>query len=73
MVPTIIEIARNKAETFPLDERNPKSVKLHESVHKLRITLQRALPTLIQKLVPSSSFSKTPSAHPKLDSRLTRA
>jgi len=58
MVPNIIEMARNKAETFPLDDRNPKSVKLHKSVHQLRMTLLRALPALIQKLVPSSSFSK---------------
>jgi hypothetical protein len=59
MVPNIIETARNKTETFPLDERNPKSIKLHDSVNKLRTTLLRALPALIQKLVPSSSFSKT--------------
>lgn len=59
MVPTIIEMARNKAETFPLDGNNPKSVKLHKNVHELRTTLLRALPALIQKLVPSSSFGKT--------------
>jgi hypothetical protein len=59
MVPNIIEMARNKAETFPLDANNPKSVKLHKNVHDLRTTLLRALPALIQKLAPSSSFGKT--------------
>lgn len=57
-VPTIIEMAQNKAETLPLDLNNPKSVKLHMNIHELRTTLLRALPVLIQKLVPSSSFGK---------------
>jgi hypothetical protein len=55
-VPNIIEMARNKAQTFPLDERNPKSVKLHENVHELRTTLLQVLPVLINKLVPNPSF-----------------
>lgn len=55
-VPNIVEMARNKAETFPLDGQNPKSVKLHQNVHELRMTLVRVLPPLINKLVPCSSF-----------------
>ncbi|KAB5583584.1 hypothetical protein GE09DRAFT_1212161 [Coniochaeta sp. 2T2.1] len=73
MVPNIIEMARNKAELFPLDAKNPKSVKLHKNVHELRTTLLRALPALIQKLVPSSSFTnwcKGPFGGYKIDNLL---
>lgn len=58
-VPNIIEMARNKAETFPLDDQNPKSVKLHQNVHELRTTLVRALPPLINKIAPSTSLCET--------------
>lgn len=62
-VPNIIEMARNKAETFPLDSENPKTVQLHENVHKLQKTLLRTLPVLINKLVPGT-FRKTTQQKP---------
>jgi len=53
-VPNIIEIAKNKAETFPMDSKKPKSVDLHMSIHKLQETLLRTLPALINKLAPGT-------------------
>lgn len=57
-VPNIIEMARNKAENFPLDSKNPKSIQLHQNVQELQATLLRTLPALINKLVPGT-FRKT--------------
>ncbi|RDW91763.1 hypothetical protein BP5796_01157 [Coleophoma crateriformis] len=53
-VPNIIEIARNKAETFPLDSKNPKSIQLHKNIQELQETLLRTLPVLINKLIPGT-------------------
>ena len=53
-VPNVIEMARNKAESFPLDGGNPKSIKLHKSVQELQSTLLDVLPLLINKLVPNT-------------------
>ena len=53
-VPNIIEEARNKAETFPLDKENPKSVQLHKHVDKLHWVLMQTLPVLINRLVPNT-------------------
>lgn len=53
-VPNIIEMARNKVETFPLDKNNFKTVKLHASVEELQATLLQTLPVLINKLVPGT-------------------
>ena len=53
-VPNVIEMARNKAESFPLDEANPKSIKLHKSIQELQWTLLRVLPPLIDKIVPKT-------------------
>jgi hypothetical protein len=60
-VPNIIEMARNKAETLPLDGANPKSVQLHKSVQELQNTLLEILPALIDKLIPGT-FRKNPLA-----------
>ncbi|KAM7183494.1 hypothetical protein V8F33_013541 [Rhypophila sp. PSN 637] len=56
-VPNIIEMARNKAKTFPLDNDNPKSVQLHTKVRLLQDTLIKSFPPLINKLVPSGFLS----------------
>ncbi|KAM7213570.1 hypothetical protein V8F06_011067 [Rhypophila decipiens] len=56
-VPNIIEMARTKAETFPLDSNNTKSVQLHKKVRLLQDTLIKSLPPLINKLVPSGFLS----------------
>jgi hypothetical protein len=53
-VPNIIEMARNKSETFPLDCKNPKSIQLHKNVQELQATLLRTLPALINRLVPGT-------------------
>jgi hypothetical protein len=53
-VPNIIEMAQNKAETFPMDSKNPKSVQLHKSIQELQETLLRTLPALINKLIPGT-------------------
>ncbi len=58
-VPNIIEIARNKAETFPMDSKNPKSVQLHKSIQELQETLLRTLPVLINKLIPGTFRKNT--------------
>jgi len=58
-VPNIIEMARNKAETFPLDSKNPKSVQLHKSIQELQETLLRTLPALINKLIPGTFRKNT--------------
>ena len=58
-VPNIIEMARNKAEAFPLDSGNPKSVQLHKNVEELQATLLETLPPLINKLVPGSFRKQT--------------
>ena len=57
-VPNIIEIAQNKAETFPMDSRNLKSVQLHKSIQELQETLLRTLPALINKLIPGTFRKK---------------
>jgi len=56
-VPNIIEIAKNKAETFPFDSQSPKRVKLHDSIEHLYNTLLLTLPALIDRLIPGT-FSK---------------
>ncbi|KFA78623.1 hypothetical protein S40288_11199 [Stachybotrys chartarum IBT 40288] len=61
-VPNIIEMARNKAETLPLDGANPKSVQLHKSVQELQNTLLEILPALIDKLIPGTFHAVTVSA-----------
>ncbi|KAK4160418.1 hypothetical protein QBC43DRAFT_113603 [Cladorrhinum sp. PSN259] len=53
-VPNIIEEAQNKAHTFPPDEKNPKTMQLHESIGGLQETLLRVLPALIDKLIPGA-------------------
>jgi hypothetical protein len=58
-VPNIIEIARNKAETFPMDSKNLKSVQLHQSIQELQETLLRILPALINKLIPGTFRKNT--------------
>jgi hypothetical protein len=58
-VPNIIEMARNKAETFPMDCKNLKSVQLHKSIQELQETLLRTLPALINKLIPGTFRKNT--------------
>jgi hypothetical protein len=53
-VPSIIEMAQNKAQTFPMDSNNVKSVQLHKSIRELQETLLRTLPALINKLIPGT-------------------
>lgn len=53
-VPQIIEMAQNKAETFPLDGKNPKRIQLHKNIQDLQETLLRTLPALINKLIPGT-------------------
>ncbi|KAE8446335.1 hypothetical protein EG329_012084 [Mollisiaceae sp. DMI_Dod_QoI] len=71
-VPNIIEIARNKAETFPMDSKNPKSVQLHKSIQELQETLLRTLPVLINKLIPGTFLNawKSPFAGWQIDKLL---
>lgn len=57
-MPNIIEIARNKAETLPLESGYPKSVQLHKSIQELQETLLKTLPVLIDKLVPGTFREK---------------
>jgi hypothetical protein len=58
-VPNIIEIAQNKAKTFPMDSKNPKSVQLHQSIQELQETLLGTLPALINKLIPGTFRKNT--------------
>jgi hypothetical protein len=58
-VPNIIEMAQNKAETFPMDSKNLKSVQLHNSIQELQETLLRTLPALINKLMPGTFRKNT--------------
>jgi hypothetical protein len=58
-VPNIIEIAKKKAETFPLDSKNLKSIQLHNSIQELQETLLRTLPALINKLIPGTFRKNT--------------
>jgi hypothetical protein len=58
-VPNIIEIAQNKAQTFPMDSKNLKSVQLHKSIQELQETLLRTLPALINKLIPGTFRKNT--------------
>jgi hypothetical protein len=58
-VPNIIEMARNKAETFPMDCKNLKRVQLHKSIQELQETLLRTLPALINKLIPGTFRKNT--------------
>jgi hypothetical protein len=58
-VPNIIEMGQNKAETFPMDSKNPKSVQLHRSIQELQETLLRTLPALINKLIPGTFCKNT--------------
>ncbi|KAH8892611.1 hypothetical protein GQ53DRAFT_840935 [Thozetella sp. PMI_491] len=53
-VPNIIEIARNKAKTFPLDCTNLRSIQLHQAIRDLQDTLLQTLPALINRLVPGT-------------------
>ncbi len=53
-VPSIIEMAQNKADAFPLDGRNQKSVRLHQAIQELFTTLLGALPALINILIPTT-------------------
>ncbi|KAK3986432.1 hypothetical protein QBC44DRAFT_139558 [Cladorrhinum sp. PSN332] len=53
-VPNIIEEAKNKSEKFPPNEKNPKTIQLHESVKELQETLLRVLPDLINRLIPGT-------------------
>jgi len=58
-VPNIIELAKDRVETFPRDS-NPKSARLHQSVRDLQLTLLRTLPVLIDKLIPGTFGETTP-------------
>lgn len=62
-VPNIIEEAQNKANTFPLDKENPRTVKLDRQVRALRKTLVQVLPVLINILIPNT-FRKHPYRSP---------
>ncbi|KAK0713760.1 hypothetical protein B0T26DRAFT_678051 [Lasiosphaeria miniovina] len=71
-VPNIIEMARNKAETFKLDSSNPKSIQLHKCVQELQLMLIRTLPALINRLVPGTFLNawKSPFGTWKIDKLL---
>jgi hypothetical protein len=53
-IPNVIHMAQKKSRTFPLDDSNPESVRLHESVGELQKTLLRSLPDLIERLNPGT-------------------
>jgi hypothetical protein len=53
-IPRIIMQARSKAKTFPLDESNPDSLRLHHSIDDLSYTLLKVLPELIKTLIPDT-------------------
>jgi hypothetical protein len=53
-MPNIIEMARNKAASFPLDSKNPRSIELHKSMDGLHATLLGTLPALINRLIPGT-------------------
>ncbi|KAK3376048.1 hypothetical protein B0T24DRAFT_699039 [Lasiosphaeria ovina] len=71
-VPNIIEMARNKAETFKLDSNDPKSIQLHKRVQELQLTLIQTLPALINRLVPGTFLNacKSPFVTWKIDKLL---
>ena len=53
-LPNIIEEAQNKANAFPVDEANPKTVILDRAVRGLRMLLVQSLPALINILIPDT-------------------
>ena len=53
-VPNIIEMATNKSNIFPLDRQHPKIIQLHKNVQELHTTLLKALPVLINMLIPGT-------------------
>jgi hypothetical protein len=58
-IPNIIEIAQNKAVTFPMDTKNSKIIQLHKSIQDLQETLLQTLPVLINKLIPGTFCKHT--------------
>jgi hypothetical protein len=65
-VPNIIESAQNKAATFRRDSNRPKSVQLHNHIQHLQATLLKALPALIDIIIPGTfcglSSSRSPAS-----------
>ena len=53
-VPNIIEMAKNKAASFPLESRNPKAIRLHKEIAEFQQTLIKTIPALIDRLAPGT-------------------
>jgi hypothetical protein len=47
-------MAKNKAKSLLLDSSQPESIRLHEAIRELQLTLLRILPDLIERLNPGT-------------------
>ncbi|KAK4210103.1 hypothetical protein QBC37DRAFT_429270 [Rhypophila decipiens] len=61
-IPRAIMMARKKAQAFPRDKTNCDTVRLHDSIDDLTLTLLEVLPELIKILNPDTFVSRATSS-----------